>query len=373
MDNCRDGLAVCRSCQIDEQPRSSGNPPFAQGRSGCSIQLDRVAQRTVLENLRQTMLPRWDHLVRELRGFGPGVSLAEFLRETEVDLTDIYRGGRCWTELRRAAGMPCPQAVDDEGEALSALGRVLHWDDIELLAMAGRLAGGDAASPQGRDLGTHRRLLMILCAIYGADVPGQLEQYFHRWCNHSALRAELGELVSVLRDRVCHQPLSDAGMIRQGVPLNVRCRYSRDEIMAAHEVVKSGRLYQPREGIYFDHSSNHDLLFVTLQKTEREYSPSTMYEDYAISPELFHWQSQSQTKATDKAGHRYVNHRELGVRPLLFVRPGKKTEVGTTTPYLFLGPVEYVEHKGERPMNVVWKLEYPMPIDTFRAAKVVAG
>mgnify|MGYP005866472313 CR=1 FL=1 len=37
--------------------------------------------------------------------------------------------------------------------------------------------------------------------------------------------------------------------------------------------------------------------FVTLHKTEEAYSPTTMYENYAISGQLFHLQSQSTTSA----------------------------------------------------------------------------
>lgn len=33
--------------------------------------------------------------------------------------------------------------------------------------------------------------------------------------------------------------------------------------------------------------TNTDYFFITLQKSEKDYSPSTRYRDYAISPELF--------------------------------------------------------------------------------------
>ena len=42
-------------------------------------------------------------------------------------------------------------------------------------------------------------------------------------------------------------------------------------------------------------------------------------------------------------------------------------------PYTFLGPADYVSHKGERPISFVWKLRRPMPADFFRQAKVASG
>ena len=67
-----------------------------------------------------------------------------------------------------------------------------------------------------------------------------------------------------------------------------------------------------------------DVLFVTLNKSDKDYSPTTMYEDYSISEELFHWQSQSTTSADSPTGLRYVNHEARGSRVLLFVREFKQ-------------------------------------------------
>lgn len=109
-----------------------------------------------------------------------------------------------------------------------------------------------------------------------------------------------------------------------------------------------------------------------LEKSERDYSPSTLYKDYAISPTLFHWESQSLTTQRSPTGQRYIKHRELGGQILLFVRARKKQD-GLTMPYTFLGPLDYVSHKGERPIAFTWKLQRPMPADFFRAAKVASA
>ena len=66
------------------------------------------------------------------------------------------------------------------------------------------------------------------------------------------------------------------------------------------------------------------MLFVTLNKSDKDYSPTTMYEDYSISEELFHWQSQSTTSADSPTGQRYVNHEARDSRVLLFVREFKQ-------------------------------------------------
>jgi hypothetical protein len=105
---------------------------------------------------------------------------------------------------------------------------------------------------------------------------------------------------------------------------------------------------------------------------ERDYSPPTMYRDYAINRELFHWESQSRQTPRQPTVQRYINHRSQGSRILLFVRERKTFELGTQ-PFTFLGPAEYVEHHGERPVAFTWRLPKPMPEALFETARSVAA
>ncbi len=81
-------------------------------------------------------------------------------------------------------------------------------------------------------------------------------------------------------------------------------------------------------------------------------------------------ESQSRTIVASPTGQRYINGTS---NVFLFVRETAVDEYGTRAPYLFLGPVTYVKHEGERPIAITWRLETPKPIDFFTAAKVVAS
>ncbi|WP_353587217.1 DUF3427 domain-containing protein [Mycobacterium sp. URHD0025] len=70
-----------------------------------------------------------------------------------------------------------------------------------------------------------------------------------------------------------------------------------------------------------------------------------MYRDFALSPELCHWESQSTTSAASPTGQRYIHHSERGSHILLFVRETKTNAFGAA-PYIFLGPADYVAHEG---------------------------
>ena len=62
-------------------------------------------------------------------------------------------------------------------------------------------------------------------------------------------------------------------------------------------------------GVAWAEATRTDALLVNLRKTERDFSPTTMYRDYALSPELFHWESQNATTLASAVGQRYVHHR----------------------------------------------------------------
>ncbi len=97
-----------------------------------------------------------------------------------------------------------------------------------------------------------------------------------------------------------------------------------------------------------------------------------MYEDYAISDRLFHWQSQSATSDVSSTGQRYINHQEQGYTPLLFIREHKRLENGLTAPYFFAGPLRYRRHEGSKPMSITWELEHQLPARALTWARRTA-
>jgi len=109
-----------------------------------------------------------------------------------------------------------------------------------------------------------------------------------------------------------------------------------------------------------------------LNKSDKDYSPTTLYDDYAISADRFHWQSQSTTSDTASVGQRYIHHKANGSHILLFVREYKKDAYGTA-PYTFLGTAEYEPHHGSRPMNITWRLHHPIPAKYLRKTMQVIG
>lgn len=327
---------------------------------GCSIELTPDARELVIANLKQALKAQRTALVREIKNLGVTTSVADVLRETGWSLEELYRK-RCLTELKRDAGLTIDEVTSELRELERAIPRLVGLDDPVLLQMIREDAARSEPPIASRAWAT---VLSTLFQERGFAQPGTCLAYL--WSHPHHLR-EISELAEVLLEELKFVPIPQPE--RMG-GLQVHCHYRQEQILTALTYGQRSELKRVREGVYFIESSQLDLLFVTLKKSEKDYSPSTMYKDYVISPDLFHWQSQSQTTAHSVKGRRNIEHQALGITPLLFVRTEDADERGETAPYIFLGPVQYVSHEGERPLSITWRLAHAIPAAFFEAARI---
>lgn len=336
--------------------------------SGCHIHLDPVARSVVIDNVRQALSTRRAGLVAELQQLGD-VSLRVFLRETGLELSDIYRGGRSWTALRTDAGLPVKAVRDDGADLLRGVSRLLHLDDAERLRLYTRTlsAGSEVAleNLSERD----RRLMTMLYSSLANATHADLQAAFNHVFSNPGVVDELLEVFGVLDEQASELTYPTA--IDPVVPLRTHARYSRDEVLAAVGQSTISTRTSLREGVRWDEAHGLDLFFVTLDKAERDFSPTTMYRDFPISPSLFHWESQSTTSETSETGRRYIEHESRGSKVLLFVRKEKRAPTGAA-PYLCLGTARYVSHEGDRPMAITWKLDREMPPYFFERTRAAS-
>ncbi|OLN27441.1 Helicase, C-terminal:Type III restriction enzyme, res subunit:DEAD/DEAH box helicase, N-terminal [Desulfosporosinus metallidurans] len=91
---------------------------------------------------------------------------------------------------------------------------------------------------------------------------------------------------------------------------------------------------------------------MTLNKSEKDYSTSTMYQDYSINEKLFHWQSQSRTTEESLTGQRYLNQVASDGNVLFFVREYKK-EGAFASQFTCIGFADFECHYGSAPISIV--------------------
>jgi superfamily II DNA or RNA helicase/HKD family nuclease len=325
--------------------------------SGCHMELDPVAREIVLRSIRQAIPSDWRAKCDELRSLGD-VGLQTYLLETGLELEDVYANNRSWSALRRTAKLTAHAVGPDEDALLRAVGRLLHVDDRERIEVYRSLIAlerpPDLSALSARE---HRFARMLIGSLSTGAMPATLpESLTHLW-EHPQVRSELLELLDVLPERIDHM---HAPIGLGDVPLAVHARYTRTEILAAFAIGTGAKPRAWREGVLWDEASGSDLFAFTLDKSAGSFSPTTRYRDYAISPELIHWESQSGTSLESPTGRRYTSQAETGTNVVLFARISASDRA-----FWCLGPATYVSHEGERPIAVTWRLRHRLPGDLF--------
>lgn len=345
--------------------------PYLPGAS--RIVLDRQAQNIVLESIKRSLpTNRKSALVASVRDANTTV-LGEYLDATGAELSDVYGGSvaRAWTSLLRDARLLLSEPGPAEYSLARRVRALAHVDDLERIELYRRLIEPNA--PTYAQLSPRKQVLarMLFFTLW-SDLGGftSYDAGFSHLRAHRALCVEISQLLDVAVKNINHVPRSIGAGVT-GMPLYTHAHYRREEVLAAIGFANLERKARGQAGGVTWHE-NTGALFVTLHKNDREFSPTTMYRDFPISRELFHWESPNNTAEDSEMGRRYIEQRTNGCEVLLFVREHTDGDFGAE-PYMFLGNVDYVSHRGERPIAITWKLRRPMPIDLFESGAVVAS
>ncbi len=335
---------------------------FLSAPKGCYIQLEKIAVAYILENIKSSFSTKLG-LISKLTNFvedsGLPLNLANFLGYYHLDSRTIYVK---YSFARLCVLAGAKENFDEaiEETLTKAFSRIVSIDSRRwitfLLDLLPRLNDVNFAKLPERE---QRMLQMFYITIWQEAVEdwdnAEVLKNLYSLADSPVMLAELMKLLQYNYDRIdfLDEPLN----LGFACPLDLHCVYTRDQLLVALDFMLPKTI---REGVKWLPEKQIDILLVTLNKSDKHYSPSTMYNDYSINESLFHWQSQSTTSESSPTGQRYIHHRERGSKVLLFVRESK-TDLAGTAPYSLLGLANYVQHNGSRPMNITWQLERPIP------------
>ncbi|MBN1241082.1 MAG: DUF3427 domain-containing protein [Spirochaetales bacterium] len=335
---------------------------------GCHIHLEKQARETVLRNIRAVTNESWPRLRAELERYAvlngrDSVRLAGFLYDQKLELGDIYRSGgnSGWTALKRAAGLVREPPGPEEEYYGRRLFSLLHLDDAARIGALRLMSSGLAGS--GLDVRARTLLQMLAYQVDGdARRIGSFDAFLQRLDAYPAIKAELTELTEVLQEQANGVSIPVPGL--EDTPLSLHASYSRREILTAVGLHTASARPSYREGVLPMHDRKLELFFVTLDKREG-FHEAIAYHDYAISPELFHWQSQNAAGPDTGAGRRYIDSPGNGWTFQLFVRIDKDHS------FKACGPVALESWSGDRPLSIVWKLAASLPASLYREFSVL--
>lgn len=342
---------------------------------GCYIELERYAKEYILENLKQTDNNK-KALIELARTFeedtGLPLNLENFLTEYNMSLYEFYQntGARSLFRLKKWAGLiKDDRDVDDK--IYSMLTGLFHINSRRLLDYWIRYINGDTFAYSDEE----KIMRNMLYYTFYKKHPGKygfkdIDEGINSVLYESFVRDEVLQILQYNRRHIGF--IAGRNEYSYVCPLDLHCRYNTNQIMAAYGVFTETESPEFREGVKYLENKRTDIFLINLNKSEKDFSPSTMYEDYAINDRLFHWQSQSQDRQNSAKIQRYIHHKDTGNLISLFIREYKK--IGSyTAPFTFLGNADYVRHEGEKPVSFIWQLHDPLPADLLpKANKSIA-
>jgi len=338
--------------------------------AGCSIQLDRLARDYVLANIRENLSNLAYQVPDRLESFESEaqqpLTFGNFVRFHDYD-PEALLSRKTWSQWKAGARLteiPTDPDIGRLKDALISAAQTSGPREIaRFLKVVTQLRAGN---PEAALAEAGESAILTYYRLWGQ--PGHklgiasITESFQRAAMNPSILGDLEEILEWAAEE--SSVGSDSLNLPYPCSLELHASYGSDEIKAA----LGGATFETAgvTGVGWLHFPKLRTIvsLVTFQKSAREFSPSTMYQDYPISRELLHWESQSQTSVASETGQNLIHHGERGYTMLFFVRSLKKVD-GVTAPFTFLGPAKCVSHQSERPIQMVWQLQHQMPVEMF--------
>jgi len=334
--------------------------------AGCSIQLDRIAKAHVLENIRANLRNLRAQIVDRLESFesesGLNVTFSNFVNFHELE-PDAVLDAATWSEWKGRAKLSELPNDPDLKELRAGLVKSVGVDGPKELLLIKNvisvLATGNVDKALAIAGDSAIRIHYRLWGKSGKDLGLQsIRDSFIRLSNNPSVLSDLKEAVEWSEDQ--SRLTGTIPSLPFECPFELHAHYSNNDLKAGLGKATLASAGERGVGVLHFAAIKSYALLVTFQKSDNEFSPSTMYADYPISRDLMHWESQANTTEKSTTGQNLIRHEERGYTILFFARDVKKRE-GRSVPFCYLGPATAVSHECERPIQMVWRLRHSMP------------
>lgn len=336
---------------------------FVSAPKGCYIQLEKKVKEYILANIKKSINTKTGLVVRlstfeDDTGLKP--TIYNFCHHYGIEPRQFYNKKHTYFSLCKEAGLIEMEDCDLKEDAAKILNRLSTVDSLKFIDYIwGNIDNIEGLSWDNLTKKQQLYWKMLYVSVWEKPVENfgfanELEGVI-AFKKNKAVYEEFSQLLEY-----CYESIN---IVTEEVDLGfestleLHSTYTRAQLLAGLDFLEN---YAVSEGVKYLKDKDTDLLFITLNKANKYYSPTTAYHDYSISDKLFHWQSQSTTSDTSATGMRYRSRDGKFGNILLFVREAKSDEHGPM-PFVFLGKAKYSSHTGSRPMSIIWELENSIP------------
>ena len=138
-------------------------------------------------------------------------------------------------------------------------------------------------------------------------------------------------------------------------------QYYQYQLRDVTQIARYNSIYVIQSGVSTFNKQYY--LFVTLEKGDvRE---SINYKDKFIDRKTFQWESPSNTTQFSVTGSNLINHKDRDITIHLFVKKGGKNSDIYSKKMIYLGIVDVMSYKSEKPIQFILRLRHEVPEDIY--------
>ena len=263
---------------------------------GCYIQLEKKATDIILENIKKSFGDK-NGLISKIKTFVEDTELpltmTNFINYYHLPLKTIYKK-YSFSRLCVEAEVKPEFSEPLEETITKNFGKIVAIDSRRWICfLVNNLRNISIDKIKNMSLIEQRMMQMFYISIWNEAADWNSSETTENIANLCNSPTMVNEIIELLEYNLEHIDFIDSEVkLGFDCPLDVHCTYTRDQLLIAMDYMTPSNV---REGVKWLPDKKLDVFMVTLNKSDKDYSPTTMYEDYSINEELFHWQSQNAT------------------------------------------------------------------------------
>ncbi len=345
---------------------------------GCKIILEPKAKEYIMNNIngaiRRFTTRKINDLVENFeRNHSVPLTLTNFVRIYQLPLDKLYRG-RTWNQLLYEVGIKKNYSRFNEELSRSVFRKWLATDSYSYLSFIDHLAQQSfKIKVHTMNVVDQKKLLMFYYDLF--ETAGKyirLQDMVDDLAADTCFCDELRELMPILlKNNKAYE--KDDNSLLLGFPLKLHGIYTKAQIQVAIGTSTLERKSPAREGVERNRKTNVEAMFVDIIKN-REEGSTTDYDDKALTPTLFQWDTQNRVHPDSNEGRAYIEGRQT---MLLFVREQKNfvEDKSRTMGYVYLGRVtlnhwEYKNLGTRYQMQIRWNMIESIPASVMHYARM---
>ena len=345
---------------------------------GCRIILEPKAKEYIMNNIKGAIQRFTARKVTALvknfeRHHSVPLTLTNFVKIYQMPLDKLYRG-KTWNQILFEAGLKNEQSAYNVELSRAVFRKWLATDSYSYFSFIEMLAQHSfKVNVSEMNAIDKKRLVMLYYDLYeNAGRFDSLQGMVDALSRDKCLCDELKEVIPLLlQDNKAYEKADNS--LLPNFPLKLHGIYTKAQIQVAIGTSTLTHKSPAREGVERNKDMNVEAMFVDIIKN-REEGSTTDYDDKALSPYLFQWDTQNRVKPESKEGQAYIQQTQT---MLLFVREQKNfvEDKSRTLGYVYLGRVtlrswEYKNLGTRMQMQICWNMIEPIPGSVMHFARM---